>query len=194
MIERSNLDDNDLIMSYLAGDGEALNELVRRYQKEAVRVAYSVLGNEDDAFDATQDAFIKVFKSLERFGGRSKFSTWLYRIVYNAAIDIGRRKRRLVQHKDIDDGELELEADSDRVGSGGPDENMLRNEREQVVRKCMAQLPYKYAVVIKLRDIEGFSYNEIAEILGTSRGNIMSRLYYGRDKLRRLISEELGEP
>jgi RNA polymerase sigma-70 factor (ECF subfamily) len=188
--ERLELSDNDLIKQYLSGDVSALDTLIRRYQKEAVRIAYTVLGNETDAMDAAQDAFIKVFRNLERFGGRSQFSTWLYRIVYNAALDLGRKRRRFVQHVEDEDSERQFEPPEDRHDGDAPEESLLDREQAVLVRKCMEQLPQKYSVVIRMKDIEGLSYEHIGQILGVSRGNVMSRLYYGREKLRRLIKKE----
>ncbi|MFA4987443.1 MAG: RNA polymerase sigma factor [Candidatus Brocadiia bacterium] len=185
--------DAELIKRFLKGDREALSELVDRHSKTAVRIAYTVLGNEADAYDAAQDAFVKVLRNLERFSGRSSFSTWLYRIVYNAAMDIGRKRRHFVQHKvddDSDDPDVEAEAQNMREDGKEPMEQMLRQERAKSVRKCLELLPQKYSVVIRFKDIEGLSYEEIATILGTTKGNVMSRLFYGREKLRALLEKE----
>ncbi|MDZ7814740.1 MAG: sigma-70 family RNA polymerase sigma factor [Planctomycetota bacterium] len=183
--------DNELIKMFLKGDDEAFNQLVRRYQKGAVRIAYSVLNNEQDALDAAQNAFIKVHKNLERFGGRSKFSTWLYRIVYNASMDIGRKKRRYVQHTDDEERRRQFQSPQERSDGEAPEEHLEESETMAIIRRHLEGLPEKYRTVIKLKDVEGLSYNEIAEVLSLSKTKVMSRLYYGREKLRRLIREEL---
>ena len=183
--------DNELIKRFLKGDDNAFNHLVRRYQKEAVRIAYSVLNNEQDAFDAAQNAFIKVHKNLERFGGRSKFSTWLYRIVYNASMDIGRKKRRYVQHTDNEERRQQFQAPQERSDGEAPEEHIEESETMAIIKRHLEALPEKYRTVIKLKDVEGLSYAEISETLDLSKTKVMSRLYYGREKLRRLIREEL---
>jgi RNA polymerase sigma-70 factor (ECF subfamily) len=192
-VDRSKLSDTDLIIRYLGGDEASFEVLVTRHQKEAVRIAYSVLGNEADAVDASQDAFIKVFRNLATFGGRSRFSTWFYRIVYNSALDIARRRKRFIQHVEDEDHERQFTPGESRGDGDAPDEILGASERDMQVWRCLQKLPSKYRTVIRLKDIENLSYEDIAKILGISRGNVMSRLYYGRTKLRRLISEELGE-
>jgi RNA polymerase sigma-70 factor, ECF subfamily len=175
----------------LKGDNDAANTLISRHLKAAVRIAYSVLGNEDDAQDAAQDAFIKALRNLPHFSGNSAFSTWLYRIVYNSALDIGRKRRRTVQQKvDEDEEEYESEAPQEREEGREPSDKMLRREKIEAVRRCLEKLPEKYAIVIKMKDIEKLSYDQIAEVLGTTRGNVMSRLNYGRIKLKELLESE----
>ena len=184
-------DDRTLIKRFLAGDRDALDELLRRYRGEAVRIALSVLHNEDDAFDAAQEAFIKVFRNIHKFGGRSRFSTWLYRIVYNAALDVARKKRRYVNRTEGKGEDQRAGNPGDRGEYAPPDDRLARSEKEELVRRCLDELPFKYRVVITLKDIEGLSYDEIAEMLSTSRGNVMSRLYYGRSRLRKMIEARM---
>ena len=179
--------DTELIKRFLSGDNDALDELVKRHQREAVRIAFAVLSNEQDALDAAQDAFIKVFKNLHRFGGRARFSTWLYRIVYNAATDIARKRRRFVQHKVDEESKMQQAVPDSRDDGNAPEECLLRGEKIACVKGCLEALPFKYRVVVKLKDVEGLSYDDIAQVLGISRGNVMSRLYYGREKLRNML-------
>ncbi len=134
--------------------------------------------NENDAWDLAQEGFLKAWRSIHKFEGRSSFYTWLYRLTVNLAIDSLRRKGRRV--------EVELD---DAIPSflPSPRANYRRTEIRQHINSALAQLTPEHRSVIVLKEIEDLQYHEIAEILGISVGTVMSRLFYGRKKLQSIL-------
>jgi RNA polymerase sigma-70 factor (ECF subfamily) len=172
--------DEQLLTRHAAGDRMALEDLFRRYRQPAYRVAYRLLGNEADALDAVQDAFVKVLTHLPDFQGRSSFKTWLLRVVSNAALDLGRQRGRRSAAEPNESGE----------GAEGPlvwDDPTLGLERADLRRRidaALARLPEPQRQTFVLHVDADLSYREVAEALGISIGTVMSRLYYARQKLR----------
>jgi RNA polymerase sigma-70 factor (ECF subfamily) len=176
--------DHALIPRAQAGEEDAFAALVRRYQSRAWRVARNMVASDEDAQDLAQEAFLRVFKSLERFDFNHEFPTWLYRIVTNLAID-HRRKRRPVQSTagaDDDDGELELVDPAQEAPSAAVE----REETIDAVRDCLASLAPHFQSVLVLRELEGLACNEIAEIVGATHVTVRWRLHRGR----KLFQEE----
>lgn len=181
--------DHDLLIRAADGDRTALDELFRRYRTVAFRVAYRLLGSEADALDAVQEAFIKAFTHLERFRGQSSFKTWLLRIVSNAALDLGRYRRRtgwneptppLNTHRTCDD-------------RPGPDSEVHRADLRTAIDAALARLPATQRQTFVLHVDGEMTYREVADVLGVSIGTVMSRLYYARQKLKTLLAD-LIEP
>ena len=137
-----------------------------------------MVGNENDAWDLAQEGFLRAWRSIHRFEGRSSFYTWLHRITMNLTIDFLRRQRRR--------SEVELD---DAIPSflPGPGVNYERAEIQEQVYAALAQLTPEHRAVIVLKEIEGLHYQEIAEILNLSIGTVMSRLFYGRKKLQFIL-------
>jgi len=167
------IDDRDLILRAQAGDEVAFEGLVERYKKRAYWVAYNLVNDEDDAKDVSQEAFIRVFRSIGRFDLRYKFYTWLYQIVTNLAID-ALRKRQGAKKVSLDD-----------VGDvGGKDisahERLEKVEVKERVGKVLETLPPMYRTVITLREIEGLSSKEIADIVGSKHATVRWRLHQAR--------------
>jgi RNA polymerase sigma factor (sigma-70 family) len=176
------MDESALIATAQEGDREAFNQLVVHYQSLAYNVAYRVLGDADAAADATQDAFLSAYRAISRFRGGS-FRSWLMRIVTNACYDQLRVKKRRPTTS-IDEGE-----DPDReewnVDPGErPEAFVLRQELGQAIQHALETLPPDQRTVVVLSDIQGMSYEEIAETMSTSLGTVKSRLNRGRSKLR----------
>jgi len=172
----------------LAGEGcpLALEELFRRYRSVAYRVAIRLLGNEADALDAVQEAFVKALTHLPSFQGRSSFKTWLLRVVSNASMDLGRQRGRRealsmdamgARHRE------EMEPYVQSESSRGMERADLRLKLQQ----AMNQLPAAQRQTFVLHAEAELSYREVAEVLGISIGTVMSRLYYARQKLRCLL-------
>ena len=188
--------DADVVQRARAGDHAAFRVLVERYQGRAYRLALRVLRDEDQARDVVQDAFLKVYGSLDRFEGRSGFYTWLYRIVMNLCIDRKRRDRsdREVEwDEQMPGGSLADPAGADPAQSG-PEAEALSSELRTLVARAIAALPEDARRAIQLREIDGLSYKEIAEALGIPKGTVMSRLYYARRRLQEALRADGVEP
>lgn len=178
--------ERQLIEKSQQGDIESFELLIKEYQKLAFNIAYRMLGNTEDAADATQDAMIKVYKSINSFKGNSSFSTWLYRIVTNTCLDELRKRKKdktLSYDRGIEteEGTLEREIPDTR---NIPEEVAERKEQLQDLVEAINRLPEQHKTVIVLRDIKGFSYEQIAEILDCSQGTIKSRISRARMALK----------
>jgi RNA polymerase sigma-70 factor (ECF subfamily) len=188
------LADEELVRRVLSGQEELFEVLVRRYQTRIHSHVARMVGNRDDALDLTQEIFVKVFQALSRYNPEFKFSTWLFRIAGNAAIDYLRKRRpRTVP--------LEQPAPSgDREGvstfeykSSGPDPFAeLRNtERGQAISRAIAGLPPEFRELITLRHFTGLSYEEIAEIKQMPLGTVKNKLFRARAVLKEWLSGEI---
>ena len=177
------MDERELIAQSQGGDIRAFNQLVLKYQNTVYNLAYRILGDPDAAADATQDAFVSAYRAIERFRGGS-FKAWLLRIVTNACYDQLRVKQRRPTES-LDDMLVEPEHDANlRDESESPEEFTLRQELGQVIQYGLGGLPADQRVVLILSDIEGMSYEEIAEVTNVSLGTVKSRLSRARSKLR----------
>jgi RNA polymerase sigma-70 factor (ECF subfamily) len=186
-----------LVKKSQSGDIESFELLISSYDKRAYNIAYRVMGNEEDAKDMAQEALLKVFKSLKDFKGQSAFSTWLYRIVTNVCLDeLRRRKNEKYVSMDstihTENGELHREMCSDKET---PESVYERVEQRELIKNAISELNEDYRSAIVLRDIQGFSYEEISNILDCSLGTVKSRINRGRimlrDKLK--LSMELSQ-
>lgn len=176
--------DEDLLRAAEAGGSDAREELFRRYRPIAFRVAYRLLGNEADALDAVQEAYVKALAFLPRFEGRSSFKTWLLRVVTNAALDFGRQRGRRE--------ELPAEALRRRESLGPrpeppPDDRLVREDLRRAIQAALEQLPEAQRQTFILHAEAELSYREVAETLGISIGTVMSRLFYARQRLKNLL-------
>lgn len=173
------------------GDAEAFEQLTSQFYKKVYNVAYRATGNHEDASDVAQEAFVRAYLSLPEFRGDSSFQTWLLRITQNACLDeLRRRKRRRVSSLDeplsVEDGEMDRQlavADT----ADGPEQALERVEIQQAVQESINSLDEEYRVVVIMRDIQGYSYNEIAEVLGINLGTVKSRLNRARHALKEMF-------
>jgi RNA polymerase sigma-70 factor, ECF subfamily len=189
-------DDLALVSKAQAGDADAFRALVVRYQRKVYAVALGIVKDRDLAWDVSQEAFVRVHAHLAEFKGESSFSTWVLRIGSHLAIDAV-RKERVSAKRDIDDMH-----DAD-LGGGGegilstelgndPQQNVLRRELASKMTEALAQLPEKHRAILVLREVEGLSYEELAERLGIPKGTVMSRLFHARGKMQELLREYAG--
>jgi RNA polymerase sigma-70 factor (ECF subfamily) len=181
--------DAALLQRFAAGDRTALDDLFRRYRGVAYRVAYRLLGREADALDAVQDGFVKALTHLDRFRGHSSFKTWFLRIVSNAALDLGRQRKResRVSQAPADDP-------PDRFGPAdlpAPDTELARADLRRKIDAALVRLPESQRQTFVLHVDGGLSYREVAESLGISIGTVMSRLFYARQKLKTLLIDQI---
>lgn len=166
--------DEIYVQKTIEGDPEAFNELVQRHHARIYGLAYRMLGNSDDASDATQEAFLEAYKSIQSFQFQSKFLTWMYRVGINVCQQYKRRsdsrQRALTSYtKDV------LERDGEYTGEY-PDRVLLKTERDQLIQQAINQLPSKQRMVITLFYMQQMKYREIAELLDCSEGTVASRL------------------
>jgi len=183
------LHESELILKCKNGNVEAFEELVLKYQRQIYTVAYRFMGNHEDASDLAQEAFIKAYKSIDRFRGESSLKTWLYHIVANVCRDeLRKRKKGQVLSLDApistEEGEITRQTED---WTYAPDLIYESKEAQYFIQEAINQLTPEYKEVIILREIQGFSYEEIAQHLGCSLGTIKSRLNRARKAMRDLL-------
>jgi RNA polymerase sigma-70 factor (ECF subfamily) len=187
-------EDRVLIERARAGDMSAFRRLVERHQRRAFAVAFALVRDENDAREIVQEAFLRAFKSLPTFHGGSSFFTWLYRIVTNLSIDLIRTWGR--HAGDLDESRLDSaespEVDPPFVGrpdGADPLDVVRRGEIAARLQTALDALPSYHRAVIVMRELDGLSYDEMAQIMGVSKGTIMSRLFHARQKLQRALAD-----
>jgi len=182
----THLDEEFLVQSGLGGDAEALDALFGRYARPLYQTALRLLGNPEDAEDALQDGLLSAVRNLKRFEGRSKFSTWLTRIVINAALMQLRKQRTRptvsLEQEDPEQRDLTL---GSRIPDArpGPEEAYVHKERFAILDDSLKTLPPALQSAVWLRDVEGLSTAEAARALGLSEGTVKSQLHRARNKL-----------
>ncbi len=175
-----NRDDHELIRAVLDGNTESFAALVKRHEQRAFWAAYRVLGDAEASRDVAQEAFVRVWRALERFDFSMAFSTWLYRITINLAIDHLRRNKR---HKGVDIDTFR-EALADETTAPAPHAGQDRAELTQLVRSVLETLDEKYRTVLALRDLEGLSSKQISDITGIAHATVRWRLHVARKQFR----------
>ena len=173
-----------IVRKVLGGDANAFETLVLEYEKNVYNIALRMTGNSEDAADMTQEAFIKAYNSLQSFRGDSKFSVWLYRIVSNVCLDFLRSKNRRptvslsVEDDDGEDAQLDVADESQ-----SPELLLDRKLTRDSVRRGLDSLPPDYRQILLLREIQGLSYDEIAQALSLEVGTVNSRIFRARKRL-----------
>jgi RNA polymerase sigma-70 factor, ECF subfamily len=184
-------DDRLLVERCQAGELEAFEILVGRYRQRVYSLAYSMVRNEQDATDLSQETFVKAWQAIRGFRKNASFYTWLYRITTNLCIDFVRKRDRRPS-VELEEGlEVELHANVEVAPSNRPsptDEARRRELREQI-DAALAELSPEHRAVIQLREFEGMDYAEIAKAIGCQIGTVMSRLHYARKHLQKLLKE-----
>jgi len=183
----------DLVRQCQAGQTDAFDQLVTRYRTRVFAMIYNMVHNEQDAWDLAQESFVKAWKSIGRFRGKSSFYTWIYRIVMNVTIDWLRKKRVKGGDAEFDDAIqlTQIEPASKTVPKTEPlpHQMMERGEIRARIEKAIGQLSPEQRAVILMKEIDDMQYHEIAEALGCSIGTVMSRLFYARKKLQNLLRD-----
>lgn len=196
-------EDRVLIARAQQGDMAAFRQLVDRHQRRAFAIALALVRDENDASELVQDAFLRVFKGLNSFQGGSSFFTWLYRIITNLSIDLIRKPGR--QLVDIDEARFDADESQEaefpllsRVDGADPADVVRRREIAGRLQAALDALPPYHRGVIVMREIEGLSYEEMAQAMNVSKGTIMSRLFHARQKLQKALAdcyrEQIGIP
>ncbi len=180
------LADVELVQTAIAGREASFEELVRRYQRPIAAYVYRMVGDYDAALDLTQEVFIKVYNSLARYRSEFKFSTWIYKIAHNAAIDHIRRfaVREQALASGTDGERHEAMVESRRLT---PEQESEREERRSEIESVVQLLPAAYRELIVLRHSHDLSYDEIAEVTGLPLGTVKNRLFRAREAMRDLL-------
>lgn len=192
------MDEHNLIELAKSGDQEAFRALVETHQAMVYNLAFRMVANAEDAADLTQEVFLSVWRNLSSFQGKSAFSTWLYRLTTNAAIDFLRKeKHRNTVSITVEDEEGEHELDvPDETAS--PQQELERKELREAVREGLARLSPDHRQILLLREMEGLSYQEIADVLDLEEGTVKSRIARARLALRDYLQKtgnfSPGEP
>ena len=200
-------EDRALIAQAQAGDpnsatdaalrASAFRKLVERHQRRAFAIAVGLVRDENDAREIVQEAFLRVYRGLGTFEGGSSFFTWLYRIVTNLSIDLmrkpGRRAAELDETRSVEgesEGDLALVS---RIDGADPIDVVRRKEMAARIQTALDALPSYHRAVILMREIDGLSYEEMAEAMGVSKGTIMSRLFHARQKMQKALADVYAE-
>jgi len=180
------LADYELVQTAVAGREASFEELVRRYQRPIAAYVYRMVGDYDSALDLTQEVFIKVYNSLNRYRSEFKFSTWIYKIAHNAAIDHLRRHavREQTLSGSVDGERREVTIESKRLT---PEQESERKERRMEIESVVQLLQPAYRELIVLRHSHDLSYDEIAEVTGLPLGTVKNRLFRAREAMRDLL-------
>lgn len=181
-------DDRQLIAECLGGRRDAFGVLVSRYQARLYNAAIRLVDNAEDAADVVQDAFLNAYQALHSFKGDAEFFTWLYRIAFNTAISLKRKKRASLSLDSVGaEGGIDPDDPSEYIKPGAA---LERSEDEMQLQEAMIRLSQEHREVLVLKEIEGMKYEDIAEILGVPIGTIRSRLHRARLELRELLETE----
>jgi RNA polymerase sigma-70 factor (ECF subfamily) len=183
-------EDKNLLEAARKGDRAAFRGLVEKYQRRAYAVALGVLHNPDDAKDVCQEAFLKAYSNLASFDGSAQFFTWLYRIVMNLAIDVLRKQRG--ERIELDESSMPAEPDEGGVAPRrlgfDPHRALTDKELRAQLLAALAELHPMHREVLVLREVEGLSYQQMAETIGVSIGTVMSRLFHARRKMQKILA------
>jgi RNA polymerase sigma-70 factor (ECF subfamily) len=187
------IDDFTLIRSIQAGDHQAFESLVRRYQRQVANLIYLTMGNRDDVDDIAQEVFIRVYRSLPKFKFNASFFSWLYRITMNLCIDeIRKRKIRRVLSLDyLTEDTLEKSRKSKDYTMVS--DSVLTEEKRQVIQSALQRLTPEHREVLVLREYQDLSYNEIAETLGLRLEAVKSRIFRARTEMKNLLNDYFKE-
>lgn len=182
------MDEKAIIEQVLAGDNDAFGVLVETYQTKVYNLALRMCGNEDDAFDLSQEAFFRAWRGLSGFQQESSFSTWLFRLTANVCLDWLRAKKRrpTVSLTAADEEGEETQLDVPDPGMN-PEELLMAAEDRAVLANAMNQLPVEYREILTLRAINDMSYTEIAQVMKLREGTVKSRLSRARLALRKIL-------
>jgi RNA polymerase sigma-70 factor (ECF subfamily) len=191
-------DDLEYVRACQRGDAEAFSVLVARHSQKMLNVAYRMLGDYDESCDVTQEAFLAAFRHIGKFNAESKFSTWLCRIVINYAKNRLKQRQSRSRHESVSlDEATAVHGDcaccSAVTDSSNPALHLERKELEAEVQKCISALDVDYRDVLVMRDIQGFSYEEIREVLQIPDGTVKSRLSRARLAMKDCLKKVIGD-
>ena len=186
--------DGALVARAMAGDASAYDALVIRHNGRIFAMIKNLVRNEADAWDLSQEVFIKAWQALPRFEQKARFSTWIYRIAHNVVYDWTRR-RKVESAGELNDEIFQREEISSMAETlptelASPDEALGRDELRVKIEAALAKLSSEHREAVVLKDVHGLAYKEIADVMGCTIGTVMSRLFYARQKLQLLLKDE----
>ncbi len=187
MIGVHNPEEQQWVKKASQGDVAAFEQLMRIHESRMYAVSLRMCGNREDALDCTQEAMLRIFRAIGSFKGQSSFATWVYRITMNTCLDeLRRRKVRTSSSLDalLDSGWAPTDEDDT------PERHSIASEQRRTLERAIASLPEDMRAAIVLRDVQGFSYDEIAAMLEANVGTIKSRISRGREKLREVLLKQ----
>ena len=181
----------DLVRRAAAGSERAFEALVRMYERKVYAYAYRLLSNREDAEEVTQDVFVKLWRTLDRFRWECTFSTWILRITKNAATDALRRREDATEplFREDEEGESYALSIADPAVDSNPVTAYEAKERRELLRRAIASLPPDFREILVLREMEGMSYADIAEFLSIEEGTVKSRINRARGALKKILKE-----
>ncbi|MGE9292089.1 MAG: sigma-70 family RNA polymerase sigma factor [Puniceicoccales bacterium] len=187
--------DMSLVKQVQAGEVSAYDKLVVKYRERLYAVVYNLTGNREDANDLAQEAFIKAFRSIHLFRGKSSFFTWLYRIAVNNTLTHLKRNRmrRFLSLEKVDEEVHSSDILEKLTARNRSDKPALMHELQEKLNEALQKLSLKHRTVVVLFEIEGLSHQEIAEITKTSEGTVRSRLHYAKQQLQASLKEYLEQ-
>lgn len=186
-------DDFKLIESFRRGEEKAFEEIVRRYQRQVANIIYLTMGNREEVDDLSQEVFVRVFRSLDRFEFDSSLYSWIYRIAVNLCID-EIRKKRIRRHISLEFlTEKRLEGEKRTKGTPTGADELLQKEKSEVIRNALQKLSPVHRSVILLREYQDMSYDEISHTLRISPQAVKSRIFRAREELRELLKDYFKE-
>lgn len=182
MVQRMTDEDSDLILMSKKGRMEAFRKLVEKYKKPAFFMALGLVGNRDDAYDLSQEAFIRVYRNLSRFNPRHRFFSWFYAILSNLCKN--HLRGRQVREEYVRDRQNTADCGHQENAAPGPDILLEQDEASRRLWQEIERLPFEFREIIVLKNFQGLSYKEISAMLDIPMGTVMSRLYHARKKLK----------
>ena len=188
-------DDKVLVARCKEGDRDAFRILVQKYERRIYGIVVGMIRDREEAWDLTQEVFVKVYRHLGSFEGNSSLYTWMYRITVNLCIDhIRKRKNAVLEYDDArnHDGPVGLDSPVGKPADTPP-QRLLREELVGKVNLALEKLSPKHKQIIILREVEGLAYQEIADVLGISIGTVMSRLFHARKNMQRVLEKYLDK-
>lgn len=181
-------DEQTLIEQCRKGDTGAFRQLVERYENRIYALSCSIIGDRETAREATQDAFVRAYKALPKFEGKSSFYTWLYRIATNVCLNAAQRENRRLDNISLEGLQETYDIAPDRFfGAEDPGNDIERIDLRNQIQRVLNRLSPDHRAIVVLKDIEDLSQEEIAETLGISIGTVKSRLFRAREHLRDLL-------
>ena len=179
--------DEELVAKTIGGDADSFNELIHRWERPIYALAYRQIGREEDARDVCQETFLRAYRALNGFRGQAKFSSWLYRIALNLCRDWMRRERRTPVVQPPEDMDL-MDLAAAREPSESIEDRVGRHDLTRAVERAMTLLPEEQRTAIVLKEYQGLTFQEIADLLGCPLSTVKTRLYQGLTVLRRELA------
>lgn len=184
------VDEKVIVQKASLGDHAAFEQIVSLYEKKIYNIALRYCNNSHDAMDISQEVFLRVYRFLPKFNGESQFSTWIYRITMNVCHDISGKKNVITElsldGKTEDDEDYQIEVSDERFS---PEKQLEKKELREIIKKGIESLDESYRDAVIMRDVNGLSYEDIAEVLQIGVGTVKSRIARGREKLRKFLCE-----